>query len=492
MENRVELKTNKSNLLSKFFGDKKFVAVMFSLFIPAALQSLLSTSVIYVDNFFIASFAHNGTIAKTAIGVATSIINFPTMIVIAVLTGIGVLTSQYFGSKSKNELHQTITIKFLGVLIFVIPIILLLMLIPEEIIEVVSGIDTADPNHHMQTILTKEYLFWSAITFIPMSLAFLFSFSFRETKRPKISLLAAAIAISSNIVMDPLLVMFSESDLVSVRNIALSTFGARCIEVVILMGFIVFNKKEILRYSNFKIKFNVFINTLKNSWQVIINDILYGFATLFLIICLLRFDPSIHDASTTVSIIIQFTVVIFPGMSSSSSVLIGSELGSNNIEGAKQNSKYLICWSFLISSLFVLILFILSWFINNWLSPNATQESLILTQRMEWIMMPVILSQGMFSIIYYAIRSGGSSFVFFTDGVVMSLWCIIFGALTFTKTLDHLDPLLYFFLLEFNQIAKFILSVIVYKYTDWARNITHSIPKQNNSSIVKLEQLEIE
>ncbi|MEG1821166.1 MAG: MATE family efflux transporter, partial [Malacoplasma sp.] len=209
----------------KWFGNKAFIISMFSLFLPAALQSLITTSVIYVDNFFIAAYANAGTIAKTSIGVATSVINFPTMVIIGTLTGIGVMTSQYYGSKNNSNLHQTITIKLIMGLLLSLPIMLFLMLMPKDIIEASSGIDknSLDPEQKLQNQLTEEYLFWSALTFIPMALAMSLSFSFKETKRPKIALLAAFIAIASNIIMDPLLVINSSGDLESVRNIALST-----------------------------------------------------------------------------------------------------------------------------------------------------------------------------------------------------------------------------------------------------------------------------
>lgn len=469
--------------LEKWFGNKAFIISMFSLFLPAALQSLISTSVIYVDNFFIAAYADAGTIAKTSIGVATSILNFPTMVIIGVLTGIGVMTSQYFGSKNDSSLHQTISIKLIIGLAITIPIILLLTLMPADIIEISSGIDKNDATHQQQNILTNEYLFWSALTFIPMTLAMTLSFSFKETKRPKIALLAAFIAIASNIIMDPLLVINTQNDVESVRNIALSTFGARCIEFSVLLLFVIFNKKDILRMTNWKIKLAVFKNVIKNSWQAILNDALYGFATLFLIVCLLRFDTTIHDASTTVALIIQFSVIIFPGMASSSSVLIGSELGSNNIQQAKTNSKYLIVWGIIVCCIFALILFILSWFINGVLSPNASPESLKLTQYMEWIMIPIIISQGIFSILYFAIRAGGSRFIFFTDGLIMSLWCIILGPLTLTNSLKGLNPLIYFFILELNQIAKMILSFFIYRYSDWAKNTTNDNVKKINTKL---------
>ena len=60
------------------------------------------------------------------------------------------------------------------------------------------------------------------------------------------------------------------------------------------------------------------------------------FCTLFLVMCLLIYDENSHDAFTIVSIIIQFSNVIFPGMAASCAILVGSELGNNNIEKQKQ------------------------------------------------------------------------------------------------------------------------------------------------------------
>ena len=49
--------TSKNKLIHKLFGDKTFIILMFSLFIPPALQRLITIGVTYVDIFFISGFA---------------------------------------------------------------------------------------------------------------------------------------------------------------------------------------------------------------------------------------------------------------------------------------------------------------------------------------------------------------------------------------------------------------------------------------------------
>lgn len=497
----LNLDNDKESFWQKIFGNKAFITMMFALFIPSALQQLVTTTVTYVDTFFIAGFAPNsfngmdlsafssGSIAKTAVGISTSIINFPLMVVLGVASGIGIVTAQYYGAKEKSELQQTILLKIIIGLLMVFPFIISMMVVPQSIVSLTRNlwINSNEPSYDLFVQKASEtYLFWSGPSFIFIVLTYSLSYAYREIGKPKFALIAAIIAMCGNIIMDPLLIIFEKDLNNAIRNIALSTLASRFIEFSVLVLCIYIKKEQYLMISKFKIEWKVFKNTIKNSWQAIANDTLYGFATLFLVMCLLVYSSTYHDAFSTVSIIIQFAGVIFPGMAASCAVLIGNELGKDNIKQAKKNSFYLIVWGSIITLLFAFILFILSWFINPILSPKPTINTLAsndlqqwesnqtLAQKAEWIMMPIIFSQGLFSILYFAIKSGGSKFIFFTDGFIMSLWCIIFGSLIYTKTINekNLKPELIFFLIELNQLAKAILSFFFYKWSNWAVNIT--------------------
>ncbi|WPL40195.1 MATE family efflux transporter [Malacoplasma iowae] len=496
-----ENNSKKNKLVNKLFGDKAFIILMFSLFIPSALQQLITIAVTYVDIFFISGFAPNkitidnnvidianpGTIAKTAVGISTSVINFPLMVTLGVTSGIGLVTAQYYGAKQKNELQQTIIYKILVSLLLVTPFIILMMVMPFEIISVSRNVfnPVLTSESGLISSVAATYLFWSAPGFFIIILVYTLGYSYREIGKPKYALIASLCSMCVNIIMDPLLIIFEKDLNNAVRNIALATICSRFIEFLVMFIFIYAKKEYYLFIKKVKLDFKTFKVTIKNSWQAIFNDALYGFATLFLVMCLLIYDENSHDAFTTVSIIIQFANVIFPGMAASCAVLVGSELGNNNIEKAKSNSICLITWGSIITLVFALILFALSWFINPILSPPppiensnlynqwlANQE---LAKQAEWVMMPIIFSQGIFSILYFSIKAGGSKYIFFTDGFVMSVWCVVLGCLLYTKTINPNNlksPLLLFFIVEFNQIAKAITSFIMYKWSNWAINIT--------------------
>lgn len=498
--NNIKEKPNKETLWEKIFGNKAFIILMFSLFLPSALQQLVTTAVTYVDTFFIAGFApgNSGAIAKTAVGVSTSIINFPLMVVLGITSGIGIVTAQYFGANDKNKLQQTIIYKIIVSFVITIPFIVLMMSIPNQLVSVTRNVfDPAeDSADYKITSAASTYLFWSGPSFIFIILVYTLGYSYREVGKPKFALIAAVCSMCANIIMDPLLIIFENDLNNAIRNIALSTTASRFIEFTVMFLFIYLKKDKWLMITRIKLEWNVFVVTIKNSWQAILNDTLYGFATLFLVICLLVYSSKTHDAFTTVSIIVQFASVIFPGMAASCAVLVGSELGKNDIKQAKTNSIHLIVWGSIITFGFAVILFILSWFINPILSPQPSDPAQYenwklnqtVAQQAEWIMMPVIFSQGLFSILYYSIKAGGSKYIFFTDGFIMSLWCIIFGSLVYTKVInrDNISPQLMFFFIEFNQIAKALLSFCFYKWSNWAINITDNKAKVSKPKINKI------
>lgn len=499
------LVSDKKSIWEKIFGDKHLIFLIFSFFIPSALQQLITTSVTYVDTFFIAGFAPNniivdnvtqvvdnaGSIAKTSVGIATSIIYFPVMVLLGVASGIGLVTAQYYGSKDKNKLQQTIIYKILVGLVLVLPLVILMMVIPDRLVAVSRNVYNPVGTSKLISELSSTYLFWSGPSFFMILLVYTLGYSYREIGKPKFPLIASIVSVSVNIILDPLLIVFETELNDAVRNIAIATMISRFIEFVVMVICIYVKKEHYLMISKIRLDWNTFKVTMKNSIQAILNDSLYGFATLFLVICLLVYNEDDHDAFTTVSIIIQFSSVIFPGMAASCAVLVGSELGRNNIKEAKKNSYYLLVWGSIISLFFALILLILSLFINPILSPPPSvgtpeyivwQKNQILAQKAEWVMMPVIFSQGVFSILYYSIKAGGSKIIFFTDGFVMSIWCIIIGPLVYTNTINPktMSSLTMFTLVELNQIAKAICAGFFYKYSNWAINITDNLNTNNS------------
>lgn len=459
--------------ISIIFGDKKFISLMWKLFLPAACQSLITIAISYVDNFFIAQFAENGTIAKTALGVCGPILMFTQILIMGALSGVGIMTAQYYGSNDYSKARQTIWIKIIFVLIMGIGCTAIIMSIPNELISIISFPDRSTPSGAMEYEYAVQYLYWSGLSIIPLLLNFALSFSFRETCQPKFALFAAIAAMFVNVILDPILIIFAQNDLDAIKNIAIATTISRVIQVLFLFIVMVWRKNNILFFFfEWRVKIKVFNKVIKNGWQIFINSLFYGVCDTFLIVCMYHYNPSIQDATTTVSLIIQYTSIIWPALAAGCTVLVGAELGGNRLNAAYLNSKRLMVWGLILSFFVSLTLLGLSFFINPILSPQASNEILLLTQQMEWVMIPMIISQGIFSMAYFSLQAGGSKLVFFTDGLISIVWSILMAVLTFTNFKNNLNPLSFMTILETNQLVKMIIAILIYRKGTWVQNLT--------------------
>lgn len=466
---------NSNSFFSRFFGNKEFAKLTLSMMLPAIAQSLISIAVLYVDNFSIVSLWHiksEANSAKTALGLAEPLVAFATMTIIAWLSGSGIMMSQYFGNKDFKGTRQTLSYRLYTSYILLTPLIIVLATKTGDIIHLVSS---SGNEADKQKAIT--YLFFSSFTLIPTISAYVLSFSLQETKRPMISFIAALVGMITNIILDPLGILLVQKLNLSidyaVMLLALSTGMARIVQTLVVFCYIIKNKGDPLYFfKELKIDLNVIKKIFKHQFVVFINDACYGLCNLLLIICLMRNNPIYQDEMTNVGLIFQFTSIIWPGMASATALMIGAQLGAGHIKQAKRNATILIRWGITICIGLAIILFGLSFGVNHILSPDASIEKLERSMHLEWVLAPIIISQGLFSITYYAMRTGGSKAVLFGDGFIMAIWTVVFCALVFTNTTKDLNPLLYLFLLESNQIVKMIVSYILYKKVNWARRLT--------------------
>ncbi len=474
------MKTQRNNisLLTKLYGDKKFVKSVFRLLIPSMLQALISVIILYVDNFSLALLIDDkvqATHATDALGLVNPLVNFQMFITIGWLGGMGIMYSQYFGDRNHLMTRKITALKIWTSFLLQIPIILIFTIIPNKIISLSSG------EYYGKTYeLAIIYLFFTSFTFLPYSIATSLSFSLQESNKPSISLMAAICGMISNIILDPIVIIFSSNVEMSILFVAISTGIARIIQSLFIILYIYIKNDEYNKFLNqWKISYKEIFNILKHGIWVFINESIFSIANLILMISLLNNSSyvGVITAVTNLILLIELTTVVWPGFENSAAILVGSKLGENNKQEAKKNSKLLLFWGFNFSTILCLILFAISFFINPILSPSAPRNMINISIGMEWAILPVIWSQGVFSVIYYSIRSGGHKIIFVVDALVSIIWVILIPCLVFIRTTINMNPILFSFFLESYQIIKMILAFIAYLSVDWTKVLIN--PKNN-------------
>ncbi|GAA5414620.1 MATE family efflux transporter [Ureaplasma ceti] len=478
---------------SYYCGDRSFIKTFFKLFLPSSGQALAAIFVIFINNFYLASFCKNGSIVKTGLGLADPVLSFTFIVLTAWLSGITVMMSQYFGSNEYHRTQQIVVYSFISYSILMLPLLVLLAAIPKELITMTSGIpmntSTPDLKHAMDYgAIYMRMLVW---TFIPLIFSEGLSDALQITERAGISFLGSIIGVIISIIFDPIAIILTKGDpWESIILVTVIDGLARIAQLAFLLIYIAVKKHQpVYIFKKIRIEKEVWTKTLKYGFPSFTNDFLFAcFATLQTIIILRYSDNTdmygnIQPATTNVTLIMQFANVIWPGMAAATSVLVGSSLGDGQIEEAKLNAKRSLLWSFIVSVTLSLLIFGISWGINQALDANVVPAKVgmknldinglnWLSMKMEWVLMPIVLSQGIFSIFYYSVRTGGTKLVVLCDSVIMGIWTIIMACLTFTGKLSFMDPVAFIFLVQCEQIIRMIASALVFKYSNWARNLT--------------------
>ncbi|MGL5522185.1 MAG: MATE family efflux transporter [Metamycoplasmataceae bacterium] len=485
-----------TNKIEKHFGDKKFLKTLAKTFFPSAIQAFFSIAVIYVDNFSLAILlSQDGEIAKTALGLANPFITLLILIIIGWLGGTSIMMSQYFGSKEFSKTRQITFYRIWSGILIALPMVILFMTIPEQFILFASGNISGTNGEEVKKIIhyASIYLFWSAWTFFPYIIAIGLSFSLQETKRANISLYAAIAGLITNIILDPVFIfVFQDNPELSIMFVAVSTGIARIIQIAFLLIYLSFKKNDPINFfKNLKIEKEVFKKTNVTAYSIFLNDLFFGVTNMFLILSLLRYSAGTPQevvnvsVMTNVTLVLQFTEVIWPGMASSSAVLIGVYLGRGDIAKAKENCKKLLNWGFIVSIFVCLVIGVMSFWVNGILSPlplNPSPEMIadnkkiiLLSMLGQLVMLIIILSQGMFSVLYYSIRSGGTKIIIVSDAFISIFWCCVLSPLSFMGYLKDLNPIAILFIIESNQLPKLLFAYLIYKKINWAIKLTNPI-----------------
>ena len=459
------------NFWTKMFGNKRFVKSFFKLAIPAILQTLISIIVLYVDNFSLALFvkdANEATSAKDSLGLANPLINFQIYLSIAWLGGTGIMMAQYFGKQDTVMTKRSTSFRLWTSLVVQMPFIILTLVLPGKLIEISSGI-----NHGLSYELGKMYLFFTSFSFIPYVLVNTLSYSLQETNRPIQSFIFALVAMTINIILDPIVIIFSKNVYQAVILVSITTMIARVVQLILLIVYILVKHDQyIYFFKSWFINKSDIIKIIKYGSPTFINEVIYTLLNTTSVICLLSFNPAYHNATTNTVLIIEFTTIIWPGISAACVILVGSELGKNKVEQAKRNANKLLSWGCVFAFFIAMVVFLLSFFINPILSPAASNEMNNIAIGMQWIFIIIVVTQGVFSVLYFSIRAGGSKVIIFTDSFIMIITNIITMAITFTNTAYNWNPLGFLFFSKYEEVIKMVVAIFIFKYFDWAKVLT--------------------
>ncbi len=501
MSYQIGFKQKKLSFLNfkKIFGDKQFIKKALKLFFSAIIQNIIITAIAYVDNFFLATYTpqSQGLDAKTATILATQLLYLPTIFTVAVCYACSVYSSQYLGNKNYHKFKETTNYMILGSVILNIPFLIIYLTFPHWSITIYAG-SINNFSKDMSMVTSNEltnfkkvnewasmYLQYAMIGQVFYAFSYPFAIAHRQDARPAIPLLGSIAALCLNCILDPvLMILVAKTPKQAILLAAFSTIASRGFDLlIVLLCVCIFKKRATYVINYWNLTWRLLKNIFKRGWFIAINEIIFSISVILLTLFLYKYHPDIRSSISTALLIAQFTKLIWPGMNTIVAVLVLSYLGKNEINTAKQNSRYTVAWSLIIASILAIILFILSLFINPLLNPPLSNSLLDikdakkvakLATQLEWVLVVEIIILGPYAAMNNCIRGAGVIYGAINDTMVMIIWVMMFALISTFAYNPKIPHLLTFALLESNWLLKMILVSILFTKVNWAKNLIGS------------------
>lgn len=447
--------------MKNLIGNKSFYKKLIAIALPIIVQQLITSSVQLVDNIMV------GSLGEQAIG-SVSIVNQLYFIVIlinfGVLSGAGVYTAQYFGSKNIEKLKQTFRFKVIASLTVVFLTFIILSFFGKFFI----GLFTEN-----QAIITGglDYLNIARFSMIPWAISVAISFTFREVGITKPLLKISLMTIVTNTVLNYLLIFgnFGFPKL-GIEGAAIATLISRTLEAGLFVLLVLkrgqaFNTKV---KHIFKIEPVVLKAIIMMAIPLMLNEILWSTGqTVFVEAYSTRGDNALAAANIT-SVISQLVFVIFGGMSTAIAVMVGNTLGKNKLDKARDNANKLVFASIVLACVMGIILFILSFFIIDIYDVlPETKQFATFNIRVNAIFIPIVSFN---MAMYFTLRAGGDArSTFIMDSGYM--WVVQVPIVFLLSRLTDLPMTMLFLIVQLLEIPKMGFAYTRYRKEHWVRNL---------------------
>ncbi len=440
---------------------KSYIIKVFTLALPVMFQQFITAFASLIDNLMVGS---NGKHAINAVGASGSIFFVIMLLGYGVTNGVGIFIAQQFGSKKFKGMHHTFLIGIIASVILGTISAVFVYAFKDMLINIFTRVE-------IQHILAYKYLKIAVFTYPIILVSMCITGAYRRCGNTFSPMVAGLIAIGLNTFLNFLLINGNLGfPALGVQGAAIATLIARIVELIILI--IIMEIKHMPFRPKFLDIFTIPLSLVKKvltaSVPLTINEFLWGTGmTLIMAFYGLKTEDnytSVQMAYTTANLLF----VVMSGFAISVSVLIGQELGKDELEEAKNQSVMLNKLSVMTGLIVTLVAIMLSF-----ITPNLYEVSPEIRENSANILRIIALYFPIYIItatLFFTLRAGGDvKGVLYVDGLFM-----IFIGVPIAFVLNKyfsLPIVLTFFIAQSTDILKLYVINLRYKTYIWVKKL---------------------
>ena len=454
----------------RLIGDRAFYAMVLAVAVPIMVQHGITSFVNLLDNVMVGRV---GTEEMSGVAIANQLIMIFELGIFGGLSGAGIFAAQYFGSGNLEGVRNAFRIKlYIGLSVCLAAIAVFLFLGRDLVMLFLQGeADVGDPETTAGHAL--GYLRIMLLGFIPFMLAQVYASTLKECGETLLPMKAAVAAVFTNLVLNYILI-FGKLGFPAMGGLgaAAATVVSRFVELgIVLIG----AHRHPDRYAFMQKLYRTLLvpapllrSVLVKGLPLLANELLWSGSMAVLSQCYSLRGLSVVAAMNITTTVTNLFSVVMMAMGNAVAIIVGQQLGSGDLERAKDTDRKLIFFSFCLTILIGAILSLLSPYIPRiYKTEAAVQELAYLLILCAALTMPIdsLAVTG-----YFTIRSGGKTLITFLFDSAYSwvvtiplAWCLVH----FTNL--PIVPL--YFIVRFSGIIKSGLGLVLVHKGIWCQNI---------------------
>ena len=460
----------KMNKPYKYLGPSHFYKKLILIALPVMGQQLIQNFVSLIDNFMVAGL---GDIKMSGVNIASQFVQIFMVLINAFCISGGIFMSQYLGSKNKEGMRQVFRYKVIVTLITGIIISIVYSLNLRSILSLMVHGNTQSEAIIVEGIAYMKLIAW---TFIPIALSNAMASSLREIGKVKEPLLISVAATLVNTFFNYIFIYGNfGAPRLEVRGAAIATIIARVFEMLFYAIFIMKTKPDFYTRLRdiLKVKLTLVGTILKKSAMIIVPEMTWIISeTITTALYNSRGGAEIVSGMAAGFAISNLFFIAFGGLHTSIGVVLGSTLGANKLDEARQQKNWLLNGSIIFGIVMGLLgavtVFLIPLVYSN-LSPRAHEVTRNLILVTSFYMPCWLYINAQFAIS----RTGGDTLLGFIVDMTTITTLVIPGMFALTY-LTSMGPVTMYAIIKLTDFVKITIAHFWLKKERWVRNLTTS------------------
>lgn len=440
-----------------------FYKKLCSLVLPIAFQNLMTALVSASDALMLGLL--NQT-SLSAVSLATQIQFVLNLFFAALTIGTTVLAAQYWGQKDTESVQKVLMIALKASLLISFLFFLAACFFPQTLMQIFTN----DPELIAAGVPYLRIVSWS---YLFMGVSQIYLCIMKNSGKPLLSTLYGSTALVLNMLLNALLIFgLSGFPRLGIAGAAIATTISRAVELLLVIA-------ENTRKDAIRIRIKDFLRHDRHLTQdffrytspVLANELVWGCGFTMFSVIMGHLGSNAVAANSIANIVKNIIACLCLGIGTGSGIIVGNELGSGNLELAKDYGRRLCRISIAAGALSGIFLLMCSPLILHF-SSGLTEEALDYLKIMLCICAYYLIGKSINSTTIAGIfcAGGDTRFGLLCDAVTM--WLIVIPMGVATAFLFRLPVLWVYFLLNLDEIIKLPAVYRHYKKYHWVRNLT--------------------